>query len=79
MASMSGGDTATAPTKPAGRRTLPSLIFDLGSDPGEDYNLFNTRMDMGWMIGIAMRAVAEYRKSIAKYPNIQPGEDFIGY
>jgi len=36
-------------------------------------------MDMGWMIGIAMRAVAEYRKSIAKYPNIQPGEDFIGY
>jgi hypothetical protein len=27
------------------------LVFDLGSDPGENYNLFSDKTDMGWMIG----------------------------
>ena len=26
-----------------------------------------------------MRAVAEYEKSIAQYPNIKPGQEFTGY
>ena len=55
------------------------MIFDLGSDPGERYNLFEMKMDMGWMYGVAMPAVVEYKKSVAKYPNIQPGENFAGY
>jgi hypothetical protein len=55
------------------------MFFDLGSDPGEHYNLFSDRMDMGWMIAIAMRAVGDYEKSIAQYPNIKPGEEFTGY
>jgi arylsulfatase A-like enzyme len=55
------------------------LVFDLGSDPGENYNLFSDKTDMGWMIGIALRAVGEYQQSIAQYPNIKPGEDFTGY
>jgi len=28
------------------------MFFDLGSDPGERYNLFNTKLDMGWMFGV---------------------------
>ena len=38
-----------------------------------------SRLDMGWMFGVAASAVADYEKSIAQYPNIQPGQDFNGY
>jgi arylsulfatase len=55
------------------------MFFDLGSDPGEQYNLFNTKLDMGWMFGVALQPVAEYLKSIAEYPNIEPGSEFDGY
>ncbi len=55
------------------------MFFDLGSDPGEQYNLFNTKLDMGWMFGVALRPVAEYLNSIARYPNIEPGAEFDGY
>jgi hypothetical protein len=34
---------------------------------------------MGWMFAVAFQAIAEYRKSIAEYPNIQPGQEFDGY
>ena len=55
------------------------MIFDLGSDPGERNPLFADKMDCGWMFECAMPFVAEYRKSIAQYPNIKPGEEFTGY
>ena len=55
------------------------MFFDLGSDPGEQYNLFNGKMDMGWMFGVALQFVAEYEKSVAEYPNIKPGAEFEGY
>jgi arylsulfatase A-like enzyme len=55
------------------------MFFDLGSDPGERYNLFDRKMDMGWMFGLALAHIAEYKKSIARYPNIKPGEEFNGY
>jgi arylsulfatase len=55
------------------------MVFELGSDPGERYNLFSTKMDCAWMLGIAFRTVASYEKSIAQYPNIKPGEEFTGY
>ena len=32
------------------------MFFDLGSDPGERYNLFNTKLDMGWMFEVAFNA-----------------------
>ncbi len=48
------------------------MFFDLGSDPGERYNLFEMKMDMGWMY----RAVFP---AIAQYPNIPTGADFKGY
>jgi arylsulfatase A-like enzyme len=55
------------------------MLFDLGSDPGELYNLFADKMDMGWMVGIALSFVAEFKKSVAEYPNIEPGQEFDGY
>ncbi len=64
--------------KPIVKPQFP-LVFDLGNDPCEKYNLFTTRMDMGWMFGLAMRSIVEYQKSIAQYPNIQTGEEFTGY
>jgi hypothetical protein len=55
------------------------MLFDLGSDPGERYSLFNDKMDIGWMGEVVFPYVVEYEKSIAKYPNIKPGEEFTGY
>jgi len=56
------------------------MFFDLGSDPGELYNLFETKLDMGWMFGVVFNAVTEYEQSIAEYPNIALAEtDFAGY
>ena len=55
------------------------MVFDLASDPGELYNIFATKMDMGWMVGVALKFVADYQKSIAQYPNIKTGEEFEGY
>jgi hypothetical protein len=55
------------------------MFFDLGSDPGERYNLFELKMDMGWMYAVVYPAIAEYRKSIEQYPNIPTGADFKGY
>jgi len=55
------------------------LVYDLGGDPGERYNLVNAKMDMGWMFGVCMEFIAEYRKSLAQYPNIEPGQEFDGY
>ncbi len=55
------------------------MIFDLASDPGERYNLLEMKLDMGWMFGVAYPAIAEYQTSVAKYPNLRPGEEFKGY
>jgi hypothetical protein len=55
------------------------MVYDLGSDPSESVNLFAAKLDMGWMFGVAAAPVAEYEKTIAKYPNIKTGEEFTGY
>ncbi|HEX2323429.1 MAG TPA: hypothetical protein VHJ18_31025 [Streptosporangiaceae bacterium] len=55
------------------------MFFDLATDPGEHFNLFSTRLDMGWMFGLTMQAVGEFEKSVARYPNIKPGQEFTGY
>jgi hypothetical protein len=38
-----------------------------------------TKMDMGWMMGVALKFVGDYQKSLAQYPNIKTGQDFGGY
>lgn len=55
------------------------MIFDLGSDPGERCNLLEMKLDMGWMFGVVYQAIVEYKTSIARYPNVRPGEEFKGY
>jgi arylsulfatase A-like enzyme len=55
------------------------MFFDIGSDPGERYNLFDYKLDMSWMFGLALGFIGEYKKSIAEYPNIPPGQEFDGY
>ena len=55
------------------------MLFDLASDPGELYNLMADKMDMGWMLGVALKFVADFQKSVAKYPNIKTGAEFEGY
>lgn len=64
--------------KPIVKPQFP-MVFDLASDPGERYNLFNVKLDMGWMLGVGFKFVAEYMKTVAEYPNIKPGEEFEGY
>ena len=54
-------------------------VYDLTSDPHEDYNIMVYKMDMTWMLGAALKSVAEYQKSVAAFPNIKPGEEFKGY
>ena len=41
--------------------------------------MLETKLDMGWMLGVVYQAIVEYNTSIAKYPNIRPGEEFNGY
>ncbi len=55
------------------------LFYDLSSDPHEDFNLFSTRLDNGWMLAPAFRKIIEYQTSVKKFPNIKPGEEFTGY
>jgi arylsulfatase len=55
------------------------IFFDLSSDPHEDYNLFETRMDNGWMMAPVFKDIAKYQASLKKYPNIKPGQEFTGY
>jgi hypothetical protein len=55
------------------------MAYDLGSDPGERNSLFGAKMDIGWMYEMILPFVYEYEKSVAKYPNIKPGEEFTGY
>ncbi|MGX5697387.1 sulfatase-like hydrolase/transferase [Agromyces soli] len=54
-------------------------VYDLSSDPGEQYNLMSEKLDMGWMFAPAFREVGAYLRSVAQYPNTKPGEDFEGY
>lgn len=64
--------------KPIEKPYFP-LVYDLTSDPHEDYNLFVHKLDMSWMIQLATKPVIDYQKSLTDYPNIKPGEEFKGY
>ncbi|NGZ10595.1 MAG: arylsulfatase [Nitrospira sp. LK70] len=55
------------------------MFYDLSSDPHEDFNLFATKLDNGWMLFPVLREIGKYERSLKEYPNIKPGEDFKGY
>ena len=64
--------------KPIVKPEFP-MTYDLSSDPHEDWNLFSTRLDNGWMFAPMFRNIIQYEMSVKKYPNIKPGQDFDGY
>jgi len=69
---------AEAFDKPIVKPVFP-LSFDLSSDPHENWNLFDTRMDHTFTFDVAARIIMQYEMSVKKYPNIKTGEDFEGY
>lgn len=54
------------------------MFYDLSSDPHEDWNLFDTRLDNVWVLASMFRAIGQYKASVIRYPNIKPGEEFTG-
>jgi arylsulfatase A-like enzyme len=64
--------------KPIVKPQFP-MFYDLSSDPHENWNLMNTKLDNVWMLAPVYRAITEYEMSVKKYPNITPGQDFKGY
>jgi arylsulfatase len=55
------------------------LIYDLLTDPGEKFNMWETTMDSGWVFRPVFEHIFAFQKSVAKYPNVKTGEDFNGY
>jgi arylsulfatase len=55
------------------------MVYDLSSDPHENWNLFAFKLDNGWMLAPVFREIVKYEMSVKKYPNIKPGEEFTGY
>jgi arylsulfatase A-like enzyme len=64
--------------KPIVKPQFP-MFYDLSSDPSEEYNLFSTKLDNGWMLAPVFRNINQYEMSVKKYPNIKPGQEFSGY
>jgi arylsulfatase len=64
--------------KPIVKPLMP-MMYDLSSDPHENWNLFATKLDTAWLFKPVMGAAAKYEESVKKYPNIKTGEDFKGY
>jgi arylsulfatase len=55
------------------------MMYDLSSDPHEDFNMFYTSLTNGWIMAPNFRVIIGYERSVHEYPNIKVGEDFTGY
>jgi arylsulfatase len=55
------------------------IVYDLLNDPGERFNLWETTMDMGWVLRPITEQIGQFNQTVAKYPNVKAGEDFKGY
>jgi len=55
------------------------LIFDLVDDPTEEWDLIEQRLEGAWAVGPVAARLGELQQSMARYPNIAPGEEFTGY
>lgn len=59
--------------------TFPQ-VFDIKNDPKEAYELWgNKGYTHGWVMEPIMKEIVKLKQSMAKYPNIKPGEEFKGY
>lgn len=55
------------------------MMYDLSSDPHEDFNLFWTDLTNGFLLAPVFKTINDYERSVKQYPNIKVGEDFAGY
>jgi arylsulfatase A-like enzyme len=55
------------------------MVFDLSVDPHEDLNIGLSVGTVGWLMGVALAGLIKFEQSVAKYPNIKPGQEFEGY
>lgn len=55
------------------------LMYDLSSDPGEKFNLWETTLTNGWVFAPVLGEIGKYEQSLATHPNIKVGEEFKGY
>jgi arylsulfatase len=57
------------------------MMFDLGSDPYEKYNLLSYRLDGAFWFYAILKLGIQFKLSTVEYPNIKPGtgNDFDGY
>lgn len=59
--------------------TFPQ-VFDIKEDPKESYELWgNDGYAHAWVMSPVSKILAELGQSMAKYPNLRPGQDFKGY
>ena len=61
------------------RYTFPQ-VFDIQEDPKESYELWgNEGYAHAWVMSPVSKILGELNGSMAKYPNIGPGQEFSGY
>jgi len=61
------------------RYTFPQ-VFDIKEDPKESFELWgNEGYAHAWVMGPVTKILADLARSMARYPNIKPGQEFGGY
>ena len=55
------------------------FVFDLIDDPNEEWDMIEQRLEGAWAIRPVAQRLGALQQSMARYPNIQPGQDFAGY
>jgi arylsulfatase len=59
--------------------TFPQ-VFDIKEDPKESFELWgNEGYAHAWVMSPVSKILGELQKSMKRYPNIRPGQDFDGY
>lgn len=59
--------------------TFPQ-VYDIKNDPKEAYELWGNKGYVhAWLMEPIMKKIVQLKTSMAKYPNIKPGEEFQGY
>lgn len=59
--------------------TFPQ-VYDIKNDPSENYELWgNEGYAHTWIMEPVSKILGELQESMAKYPNIKPGQEFDGY
>ncbi|MDG1898039.1 MAG: hypothetical protein P8J37_24315 [Fuerstiella sp.] len=61
------------------RYTFPQ-VFDIREDVKESYELWgNEGYAHAWVMSPVTKLLVELQQSMARYPNVRPGQNFKGY